>query len=107
MTTHTKKLLIQSLPLPCDVTGLIKDFLFPRIKKIDASDDRYNILSQIPTKEYSPEDDVTFVYLYISEQKDYFLTYCRFQIQLQTLVYGEDNTVYGVEAHSVAIPSTF
>ena len=102
-TTHMKILLVQSLPLPCDVTGLINDFLFPRIKKIDANDDRYHILSQMPTKEYSPEDDVTFVYLYISEQKDYFLTYCRFQIQLQTFIYGEENTVYGVEGHSVMI----
>ena len=103
MTTTTKKLLIQSLPLPYDVTEMIKDFLFPRIKKIGANDDRYSILSQIPTKEYSPEDDTTFVYLYISAQKDYFLTYCSFQIQLQTLGYDDDNTVYGLDGHSVMI----
>ena len=69
-----------------------------QINTIPKTDERYDILREIPWKEYDENDDVTFVYLNINEQKDFFITYCpnTHCVQYQTLGY-EGNTVYWIE----------
>lgn len=99
-----KSLILNKLNLPVDLINMVKDYAFHGIKRIPKDDMRYQLLSTIPPKEYDPSDGVTFVYLLIGNNKDYFLTYCNFVIQLQTLQYNEnDNMIYGIEGHSVAL----
>jgi len=99
-----KNLILNQLNFPLDVINIIKDYAFHGIKRIPKDDNRYKLLSKIPSKEYDPSDGVTFVYMTINNSKDYFLTYFNFEIQLQTLQYNEnDNMVYGIEGHSVVI----
>lgn len=57
------------------------------ISRIPRDDPRYQILSTIPDKEYDDQQDIIFVYLTISETKDYFMIYEPYRIQLQTFVY--------------------
>jgi hypothetical protein len=102
MTTYSKQLIINKFKLPKDICNMIKDYLFHIIKKIHKNDIRYEILLTIPYKEYDPNDGVTYVYMDINENKDYFLTYSNFEIQLQTFFY-ENNIVYGIDAHRVTI----
>ena len=102
MTTTYKVMIINRILLPKELTDIIKDYTFQKIQKIPKNDKRYDILLKIPSKDYSPEDDVTYVYMRINDEKDYFLTYNNFAIQLQTLMY-DDNTVYGLEGHSFLI----
>ena len=102
MTTSRKQLMINRLQLPQVLADIIKDYAFHTIKKIDKKDKRYDILSTIPPKEYDPSDGVTFVYMRISSDKDYFLTYLNFQIQLQTFAYVNE-TIYGIDGHIVTI----
>ena len=73
------------------------------INRIDKSDERYGILETIPFKEYDPEDDSTYVYLWIKDDKDYYLVYVDYEIQLQTLIYY-GNTVEWIEGHKTKIP---
>ena len=63
---------------------------------------RYEILLNIPPKEYDPNDGVTFVYMDINQNKDYFLTYSNFEIQLQTFFY-QNNVIHGIDAHCITI----
>ena len=72
------------------------------INRIDKSDNRYRILETIPVKEYDSEDDSTFVYLWIKDDKDYYFVYVDFEFQLQTLIYY-GNRVTRIEAHSTPI----
>ena len=96
MSSITKQLLINNINLPKEIIDIVKDYLFHKIKKIQENDERYQILRTIPFKEYDPADDTIYVYLFISSEKDYFLVYKNFEIQLQTLLYV-DNTVYSLE----------
>ena len=82
--------------LPKEIIDIIKDYTFHKTKKIPENDERYHILQTIPFKICDP--DISYVYLnIISEEKDYFLVYTNFQIQLQTLVYGDNDVVYFIE----------
>ena len=58
------------------------------------NDKRYQILLTIPYKEYDCTDNTTYVYLKISDEKDYYLIYSDFELQIQTLKYGDNNTIY-------------
>ena len=98
MSLIVKQLLINNFKLPKEVIDIVKDYTFHKIKKIPENDERYHILLTIPFKEYDRTDDSTYVYLTISEEKDYFLVYINFQIQLQTLLYTDDNVVRLIEA---------
>ena len=100
----SKTMILNKLNLPLDVINLVKDYAFHGIQRIPKDDMRYNLLSTIPYKEYDPSDGVTFVYLTISNDKDYFLTYHDFEIQIQTLQYNHDgNMIYGIEGHRVTL----
>jgi len=103
MSSIAKQLLINKLNLPMEVIDILKDYIFHKIKKLLENDERYPILQTIPFKEYDPTDDTIYVYLNISEEKDYFLVYKNFQIQLLTLRYGHDDVVYCVNGSIFAI----
>jgi hypothetical protein len=98
MSLIVKQLLINNFKLPKEVIDIVKDYTFHKIKKIPENDERFHILLTIPFKEYDRTDNSTYVYLTISEEKDYFLVYINFQIQLQTLLYTDDNAVRLIEA---------
>ena len=97
MSSIAKQLLINNFGLPKEITDIVKDYIFHKIKKLPKNDERYQILRTIPFKEYDPTDDTIYVYLSISEEKDYFLVYKNFKIQLQTLLYTDDNVVHFIE----------
>ena len=97
MSLIVKQLLINNFKLPKEVIDIVKDYTFHKIKKIPENDERYQILLTIPFKEYDPTDDTIYVYLTISEEKDYFIVYKNFKIQLQTLLYTDDNVVHLIE----------
>jgi len=103
MSSIAKQLLINKFKLPIEIIDIVKDYIFHKIKKIQENDERYMILLTIPFKEYDPTDDTNYVYLTISEEKDYFLVYKKFQIQLLTLRYGADDVVYLVDGSTIAI----
>ncbi len=69
-----------------------------QINLIPKTDERYNILREIPPKEYDDSDGVTFVYLNINDMKDFFITHSPMYncIQYQTLGY-EGNMVYHID----------
>jgi hypothetical protein len=73
------------------------------INRINISDERYSILETIPIKEYDPEDGSIYVYLWIKDDKDYYLVYVDFEFQLQTLIYY-GNRVTRIETHLTPIP---
>jgi hypothetical protein len=66
-------------------------------KKIPENDERYNVLLTIPIKEFDPTDNTVYVYLTINNEKDYFMVYINYKIQLQTLLYTDDNVVHFIE----------
>ena len=103
MSSIAKQLLINRLQLPLEVIDIVKDYIFHKIKKLRENDERYHILLTIPFKEYDPTDETIYVYLTISEEKDYFLVYKNFKIQLLTLRYGAENVVYCVDGSIFAI----
>lgn len=103
MSSIAKQLLINKFKLPIEIIDIVKDYTFHKIKKLPENDERYKILLTIPLKEYDPTDDTIYVCLTISEEKDYFLVYKNFQIQLQTLRYGADGVVYLVDGSMFAI----
>ena len=84
-----KRLLINKFKLPMEIIDILKEYIFHKIKKLE-NDERYTILATIPFKKYDHTDDTIYVYLTISEEKDYFLVYKNFQIQLLTLRYDDD-----------------
>jgi hypothetical protein len=97
MSTLAIQLLINSFNLPKEIIDIVKDYTFHKIKNIPENDERYNILLTIPVKEYDFTDKTIYVYLTISQEKDYFLVYKNFEIQLQTLLYTDDNVVHFIE----------
>jgi len=97
MSSLAKQLLINNFNLPKEIIDIVKDYIFYKIKKYQKMIERYNILLTIPVKEYDPTDDSIWVYLTISQEKDYFLVYKNFKIQLQTLLYTDDNVVHFIE----------
>ena len=103
-TIIAKQLIINNLRLPMELIDIIKDYTFHKIKKISKNDDRYDMLLTIP--EYDYINDTKYVYLNISAEKDYFLVYKQFEIQIQTLRYGgddDDNRIYFVDGSKIVI----
>ena len=97
MSLIVKHSIINNFKLPKEIIIIIKDYIFNKIKKIPKTDNRYKILLTIPYKEYDKNDNIVHVYLPISEEKDYFLVYTNYEIQLQTLFYSDNNSVYFIE----------
>ena len=102
MSIISKMLLINTFRLPTELNDIIKAYAFHTITKIQKNDERYEMLLQIPEKEYDPTDGVSYVYMSINNEKDYFLTYKNYEIQLQTLLYY-DNVVHLLDAHCFTI----
>jgi hypothetical protein len=102
MLSIAKQLLINKLNIPKEIIDIVKDYIFHKIKKIPENDPRYQILLTIPLKEYDDTDDTMFVYLSINDEKDYFLVYKNYKIQIQTLSY-HDNVTYLVDGSIFAI----
>ena len=103
MSFIAKQLVINKLFLPKEIVDIVKDYLFRRIQQISEYDERYDILLTIPYKEYDLAAHAIYVYLNISEEKDYFLVYKNFQIELLTLGYGVADNVYLVDRSLVLI----
>jgi hypothetical protein len=97
MSSIAKQLLINKFNFPKEIIYNIKDYIFHKIKKIPANDERYQVLLTIPVKEYDKRNNSVFVYLSISDVKDYYIAYTNFEIQIQTLRYFGNNVVYLVD----------
>ena len=55
-------------------------------------------------KEFYDKGKISYVYLRINNDKDYFLVYKKIEIQIQTLLYLIDyNTVIRIEGHQYCI----
>ena len=98
----TKQLLIHQFNLPTEIIDIIKNYIFYEIKKIPENDERYQMLLTIPIKVYDPTNNSSYVYLNISEEKDYYLVYINYTIQLQTLLYTDnvhfiEGTIFSIE----------
>ena len=85
-----------------ELIDIIKDYVFHTIKKIPKNDGRYPLLRAIEPKEYDPADGVTYVYLTITPEKDFFITYNNFEYQIQTFGY-DNNRVYSIDGHRVLL----
>jgi hypothetical protein len=68
------------------------------INPIAKADERYDILLKIPRKEYDYTDGVTYVYMCINEDKDYYITYKPYELQIQVLYYEVD-TIHAIDGH--------
>jgi len=103
MSLIAKQLVINNINLPKELIDIVKDYAFHKIKKILENDERYQLLQTIPFKEYDPTDDTIYVYLNISEVKDYYLVYINYKIHLQTFIYGDNNHIYLMESNMFSI----
>lgn len=97
-----KQLILNRLSLPIEIINIVKEYLFHEIKKIQKNDIRYKLLLTIPLKENDYTDNSTYVYIRITDDKDYFMVYSDFEIQLQTLRY-EDNRIYFLDGSVYSI----
>lgn len=104
MSLINKQLIINEFILPTEILDIVKEYLFYKIKKIPKNDKRYDLLLTIPIKEYYNGN--TYVYINISDNKDYYLVYTNFTIQIQTLGYDDDdnvNHVYFIDGYIFVI----
>jgi hypothetical protein len=68
------------------------------INPIAKADERYDILLKIPRKEYDYTDGVTYTYMCINDDKDYYITYKPYELQIQVLYYEVD-TIHAIDGH--------
>lgn len=94
MSLVEKQIIINKLALPKEIINIIKEYAFHEIKKISKKDERYNLLSTIPCREYIPEAGIGYVYLKITDDKDYCFIYSNTLIQIFTLKYDNINAAY-------------
>jgi hypothetical protein len=60
------------------------------------------LLLTIPDKDYDPSDDRTDVYMQITNDKEYFLVYTSYTIQIQVLI-SIDNYQMRVDGHIITL----
>jgi len=96
MSTIATQVVINQLLIPKEVIEIIKEYTFHKIKRIPEDDERYNKLYTIEPKIYEPTTNHTHVYLTINHEKDYFILYLDFEIQVQVFRY-ETNRVTFIE----------
>lgn len=95
--------------LSYDIRFVIRDGKIIQINKISENDERYEMLYRIPMKESDPHQNQdnnrpdSWVYLSINDDKDYFLSYTNYEIQLQTFDYSNPNIVRFIEGHKYLI----
>jgi hypothetical protein len=98
------KLLMNKFQLPTELIDIISEYVFPKVNRIPADDARYELLLNIPSRDYDESSGVAFVYMVINDDKDYFLTctyeYGNAQLQLQTFFYGTE-FVQQIEGHII------
>ena len=103
MSLVTKQLIVNKIFLPKEIIDMIKDYLYHKIKTIPKNDLRYNLLLRIPFKDYDPDDETSYVYMRITDEKDYYLVYTEYTIQVQTLGYCDDGRVYFIDGSILSI----
>jgi len=94
MSTISKQVIINHLLLPKEVTEIIKEYTFHKIKRIPENDERYNMLYTIQPKIYDPTTNHTYVYLTINPEKDYYIVYLDFEIQVQVFKYETNRVIF-------------
>jgi len=98
MALVEKQLIINKFALPKEIINIIKEYAFHEIKKISKNDKRYDLLSTIPYREYIPEAGIGYVYLKITDEKDYCFIYSNVLIELYTLQYDNINATYVIDS---------
>jgi len=101
MSLISKQLLLNTLNLPVELINIVKEYTFHKIKKIPKNDKRYQLLLTIPIIENYPLEEMDFVYLSITDDKFYFLVYSTDKIQLQTLLYTDNNEVHFIDGQMI------
>jgi len=102
MSLISKQLLINTLNLPVELINIVKEYTFHKIKKIPKTDKRYELLLTIPIIENYPYmGEMDYVYLSITDDKFYFLVYSTDKIQLQTLLYTDNNEVHFIDGQMI------
>jgi hypothetical protein len=94
MSTISKQVVINHLLLPKEVIEIIKEYTFHKIKPIPENDERYNMLYTIEPKIYDPTTNHTHVYLTINHEKDYYIVYLDFEIQIQVFKYETNRVLF-------------
>ena len=90
--------------LPYDKRFVVRKGQIIQINQIPKHDKRYELLASIPQKEYIADENLTFVYLDINENKDFYLTYCDNEIQLQSLLYIGNCHIKQLDAYRYILP---
>jgi hypothetical protein len=80
--------------LPREIIENIKEYTFHKIKRIPENDERYQMLYNIQPKIYDPTTNHTYVYLTINDEKDYYIVYLDFEIQVQVFKYETNRVVF-------------
>jgi hypothetical protein len=94
MSTISRQVVINHLLLPKELIEIIKEYTFHKIKRIPENDERYNKLYTIEPKIYDPTTNHTYVYLTINDQKDYYIVYLDFEIQVQVFRYETNRVIF-------------
>lgn len=85
---------------------VIKKGKLVQINRFSSDDYRYEMLHYIPQKNVDYDDNITFVYLKVNEDKSLYVVYKDCEIQIQTLGYSSDendNSVHLIDAHKYII----
>jgi hypothetical protein len=89
--------------LSYDKRFVIRNGKIIQINRIDHNDKRYQLLMKLPVKEYYPINNITYLYLSINDEKDFFITYKDYEIQIQILLYKNSNNIVWLGGHKILI----
>ena len=71
------------------------------IKRIPKTDPRYKMLLQIPRLNFHSIHGISYIYLPITKNKDYFISYSKKIIKIITLMHKHSIGVYVLETNMV------
>ena len=94
MSTILTQVVMNHLGLPKEIIEIVKEYTFHKIKKIPENDERYRLMYTIEPKIYDPTTNHTFVYITINNEKDYYIVYLDFEIQVQVFRYETNRVVF-------------
>ena len=87
-----KQLIINRFILPTEITGIIREYAFLKIKKIPKNDIRYNLLLTVP-KKFEQEEyyfgSTISARLRMYDYKDFSIVYNNFRILFRTTIYDD------------------